>query len=110
MVVAPMVELEKDKSSTQNESVTLFTSYIPPSALSQLLAHNLPEAHVSPSGARCIRVNTFPTFDLFGHTINMTIALYALLTHALPLPQSQEPLSYPPTVLALIRPNNALRT
>ena len=53
VVVAPMVELEKDRSCTQNESVALFTSYIPPSALSQLLAHNLPEAHVSPSGARC---------------------------------------------------------
>ena len=66
MVVAPMVELEKDKSSTQNESVTLFTSYIPPSALSQLLAHNLPEAHVSPSGARCsFIVSSFRHMSLF---------------------------------------------
>ena len=52
-----MKELGNDKSRMGTSSVTLFTyqclSFIPPSALSQLLAQNLSEAHVSPSGARC---------------------------------------------------------
>ena len=49
-----------------NKLVILFTyqwlSYIPPSGLLQLLAHNLPEAHVSPSGARCRFVIYHQTF------------------------------------------------